>query len=139
MPMIAPRLCRCSKTVPAGATCEYQVARNADYERRRGSARKRGYDARWERESAAFLARPENRFCACGCGRRADVVDHKVAHKGNQELFWDRGNWQPMAYGCNSRKAAQSEGGFGNPRHRTAPAADQVRQNDEPEKGPLFA
>ena len=31
---------------------------------------------KWQRESKAFLALPENRFCACGCGRVADMVDH---------------------------------------------------------------
>ena len=108
-----PRICGCGKTVPAGAACECAVARRADYDRRRGSARQRGYDARWERESADFLALPENKFCACGCGREADMVDHKRAHKGDMALFWDRSNWQPMKRRCNSRKAVREEGGFG--------------------------
>lgn len=118
--MKAPYLCRCGATVPAGTACACSVARKIEYERRRGSARKRGYDAEWERESRLFLGRPENRYCCCGCGRRADVVDHRVAHKGNKALFWDRGNWQAMSYGCNSRKAATSEGGFGNPKLSSA-------------------
>ena len=82
---------------------------------RRPSADGRGYDSKWRRESKAFLALPENRLCACGCGQLADMVDHKVAHKGDRHLFWDRSNWQPMARGCNSRKAVREEGGFGNP------------------------
>lgn len=24
------------------------------------------------------------------------VVDHIVPHRGDQKLFWDRGNWQPL-------------------------------------------
>jgi len=43
------------------------------------------------------------------------VVDHIVAHKGDKALFWSRSNWQPMAYGCNSRKAVREEGAFGRP------------------------
>lgn len=30
-------------------------------------------------------------------------------------LFWDKANWRAVAGRCNSRKAAASEGGFGNP------------------------
>lgn len=44
------------------------------------------------------------------------MVDHRIAHKGDMRLFWDRSNWRPMNRRCNSRKAAATEGGFGNPR-----------------------
>lgn len=89
------------------------AAFRAATEARRPSARERGYDTKWQRESKAFLALPENRFCACGCGLPADVVDHHVAHKGDKRLFWSRDNWRPMARACNSRKAVREEGGFG--------------------------
>jgi len=82
--------------------------------RSRPSARKRGYTGKWERESKDFLALPENRYCVCGCGRVADVVDHRIPHKGDMRLFWDRSNWQPMHRRCNSRKAVLREGAFGN-------------------------
>lgn len=26
----------------------------------------------------------------------ATVVDHIKPHRGDQKLFWDRGNWQPL-------------------------------------------
>jgi len=26
----------------------------------------------------------------------ATVVDHIIPHKGNQVLFWDESNWQPL-------------------------------------------
>jgi len=83
---------------------------------RRPSARQRGYTTKWEKESKAFLALPENRLCACGCGRPADMVDHREPHKGDMRLFWDRSNWQPMNRRCNSRKAVLTEGAFGNAR-----------------------
>jgi len=89
--------------------------RKQEIEQQRPSAGERGYGAKWRKESAQFLALPGNQHCACGCGRRADMVDHKVAHKGDHHLFWSRSNWQPMKRGCNSRKAAATEGGFGNP------------------------
>jgi 5-methylcytosine-specific restriction endonuclease McrA len=115
MPTLAPRICGCGHKIAAGAMCLCQQRRKAAVEKSRPSARQRGYSKEWERESAAFLARPENRFCACGCSQRANMVDHKVAHKGDMRLFWDHRNWQPMNRRCNSRKAASREGGFGNP------------------------
>lgn len=110
MPMKAPRVCGCGKRVASGVKCECQRKREAE----RPSARQRGYTAEWERESKAFLALPHNRLCACGCGRDANMVDHRIAHKGDMQVFWDRTNWQPFNRICNSRKAAASEGGFGN-------------------------
>jgi 5-methylcytosine-specific restriction enzyme A len=78
------------------------------------SASERGYDANWRKAKAEFLARPENRFCACGCGRLANMVNHRIAHKGDMKLFWNRSNWQPFNNRCNSRVCAEREGGFGN-------------------------
>jgi 5-methylcytosine-specific restriction enzyme A len=101
--------------------CECRRQRKAEREKARPGARQRGYDGKWERETAEYLARPENRRCACGCGRIADMVDHRIAHKGDRRLFWDRANWQPMNRRCNSRKAARREGGFGNPTHEARP------------------
>ena len=112
--MIAPRLCGCGRRVPAGQLCVCQEHRKGAADQRRGSARKRGYDSRWERESKAFLALPGNDKCACGCGRDADAVDHQIAPKGDPALFWDKRNWRPINLRCNSRKAASREGGFGN-------------------------
>lgn len=69
--------------------------------------------ARWATERAAFLARPANRLCACGCGKKADTVDHKRPWKGDLALFWDQSNWSAMAYRCHNRKTARQDGGFG--------------------------
>jgi 5-methylcytosine-specific restriction protein A len=94
---------------------EAERRRKAAVEQRRPSALERGYTAEWHRAAKAFLARPENRFCVCGCGGVATVVDHKIAHRGDRNLFWNPSNWQPMTLACNSAKAAREEGGFGNP------------------------
>lgn len=116
----APRICGCGHVVATGQPCPCQIARKREAEQRRPSARARGYDGKWERESRAFLVLPEHRLCACGCGRPAEVVDHKIAHKGDPRLFWNRSNWQPMARGCNSRKAVREEGAFGNRRRHAS-------------------
>jgi 5-methylcytosine-specific restriction enzyme A len=131
MPSLPPRICRCGQRVAAGALCACQVARRSATEKRRPSARQRGYDRAWEGASTAWLALPGHELCACGCGRRADMIDHKVAPKGDMRLFWDRSNWQPMNRRCNSRKAASREGGFGNP--STFPASPARRE------GPFLA
>lgn len=118
MPVKPPRICGCGHRIASGARCPCDERRarqaQARNDQRRGSAHQRGYTKDWDREAKAFLSLPVNRLCACGCGRTANVVDHKTAHKGDMRLFWDRSNWQPMHKGCNSRKNVRHEGGFGN-------------------------
>lgn len=97
MPTSAPRLLGCGCITRSGQTCAHQRARKAEHDQRRPSAAARGYDGKWRVESKAFLAMPENRYCKCGCGRLADMVDHIVPHRGDHRLFWNRANWQPMA------------------------------------------
>lgn len=117
MPTAAPRYCTCGRhVVPARQSCPCAKARADATQTARPSASARGYDSNWRKASKAFLALPGNERCACGCGKPANVVDHIRAHKGDQRLFWDQSNWRAMNVACNSRKAAQSEGGFGNPR-----------------------
>ena len=66
----------------------------------RKSSGKRGYNSRWQKARARFLAKSENVFCV-ECKKegklvRATVVDHIVPHRGNSELLWDEKNWQPL-------------------------------------------
>jgi len=82
----------------------------------RRTSHDRGYDVRWRKESKLFLqAHP---LCACcknqGRLTAATVVDHKIPHKGNKVLFWDKGNWQPLCKQCHDKKTASEDGGFGN-------------------------
>ncbi|WP_347335991.1 HNH endonuclease [Rhodopseudomonas palustris] len=108
--MKPPRICSCGLKVASGVMCRCQIERKAQADKRRPTARQRGYDSKWQHESKAFLARPENRFCACGCGRIADVVDHIKPHRGDMKLFWDRNNWQPMASSpCHSSRKQSLE------------------------------
>lgn len=80
---------------PPGARTRFEQKRQAD--RFRGSARERGYDAEWDRESKAFLrAHPLCLGCeAVGRVTAAELTDHIVPHQGDRALFRDRANRQP--------------------------------------------
>ena len=40
----------------------------------------------------------------------ATVVDHVNPHKGNEELFYDKANLQPLCKSCHDRKTAKEDG-----------------------------
>jgi 5-methylcytosine-specific restriction protein A len=82
----------------------------------RATTAERGYGSKWQRARKAFLAQPGNQFCV-KCRARGLLnpgtmrmdgapetnprriglrVDHIIPHKGDQRLFWDRDNWQPL-------------------------------------------
>lgn len=104
-----PRICSCGQIVPHGVLCQCQIKatreRKARHDQHRPSARERGYDHRWRRESKAFLiAHP---YCGM-CGNPATTVDHIVRHRGDCALFWNPRNWQPLCTRChNSTKQRQ--------------------------------
>lgn len=103
-------MCSCGKTVAGGVVCECQRERRARNDANRPTANARGYDSKWRRESKAFLALPANHYCACGCGRNADMVDHITPHRGDMRLFWNRKNWQALASApCHSSKKQSME------------------------------
>jgi 5-methylcytosine-specific restriction enzyme A len=87
--------------------------RDRRHDARRGSARARGYDARWERARKLYLAEhPLCRMCEhTGRIEPATVVDHKIAHRRDQALFWDQNNWQPLCVSCHSRAKQREERG----------------------------
>lgn len=108
--MKPPRLCSCGQVVPAGFRCECQLkqdrARKKRFDEKRPSARERGYTSEWEKERAAYLrAHPTCRRC----GDPATTVDHVIPHKGNQRLFWDRTNWQPLCTPCHNSAKQREE------------------------------
>ena len=73
----------------------------------RPSASARGYGHRWQQARAAYLA--EHPLC-CLCLPRAvaaTVVDHIIPHRGNDDLFWDPANWQPLCKPCHDRKTGK--------------------------------
>ena len=72
----------------------------------RENATARGYDGRWRVARLRFLKR--NPLCAAcmqeGRLSPATVVDHITPHRGDETLFWEESNWQPMCKPCHDRK-----------------------------------
>ena len=74
----------------------------------------RGYGYKWQKARERFLR--EHPLC-CYCERigrvtLATVVDHVVPHKGDESLFWDESNWQPLCKPCHdsTKKAEEAKG-----------------------------
>lgn len=88
-------------------------------ETKRLSSAARGYGWRWQKTSAGRLIKYP--WCAdpfklhVAHPEPATCTDHIKAHKGDMRLFWDPTNWQSLCDSCNSRKAVEQEGAFGNP------------------------
>ena len=59
---------------------------------------------RWIKASRDFLK--VNDTC-CRCGDRATVVDHIKPHRGDEGLFWDESNWQPLCAKCHQLKTLE--------------------------------
>ncbi len=93
--------------------CTKHETERSDYDSTRKSASERGYNGRWRKAREGFLA--SNPFCKrCldeGIYEPATVVDHIIPHKGDNKLFWDRNNWQPLCKSCHDRKTATEDGG----------------------------
>ena len=100
------RVCACGHRVPGGTLCECQRRKKAEADKRRPSARQRGYDTAWQKESRAFLGR--NPTCKMCCAPSV-VVDHIKPHRGNRTLFWDRSNWQALCRRCHSSAKQRME------------------------------
>ena len=79
------------------------------------TAAERGYGHRWRKARASFLRmHPLCVMCqAEGLTVAATVVDHINPHRGDQRLFWDSSNWQPLCKPCHDKKTATEDGGFG--------------------------
>ncbi len=82
----------------------------------RKNATERGYDYQWRQARVEHLK--ANPLCRHHLSRgqtvAATVVDHKIPHQGDMDLFWDRTNWQSLCTSCHNTKTALEDGGFGN-------------------------
>ena len=86
----------CAKLISYGKCyCnEHEMAHRGD----RVSSGKRGYGSKWQKERLRFLqihplcvrCEKEGKYV------KATVVDHIVPHRGDQVLFWDKTNWEPL-------------------------------------------
>ena len=63
---------------------------------------------RWKAQRKWFLK--TNTDCVL-CGETASLVDHIVPHKGDEKLFWDVHNWQPMCRTCHDSVKKKMENG----------------------------
>jgi 5-methylcytosine-specific restriction enzyme A len=71
---------------------------NPDSWRAGKTTAERGYGGRWQRLSKRYLR--EHPLCVhCqdeGEINLATLVDHIEPHRGDEALFWDESNWQPL-------------------------------------------
>lgn len=90
-----------------------------DWRAGKTSSAQRGYGYKWQQARARFLV--EHPFCvmcrAEGKKRLAQVVDHRVPHRGDEALFWNEANWQSLCASHHSgakqreERAAERAGG----------------------------
>jgi 5-methylcytosine-specific restriction protein A len=126
MPHAAKRPCLhagCPVLVGSGYCVAHAPVHTRALDQQRGSRHERGYDSKWVKARAGYLA--HHPLCAeCernGMVAAATVVDHIVPHKLDMTLFWDVTNWQPLCKACHDAKTAREDGGFGNRRARSSP------------------
>lgn len=93
----------------------------------------RGYDYRWQKARAEFLLlHPYCVYCVrdarigsaglaeiiLECAHRGlplpygNIVDHRIPHRGDQVLFWDRSNWQTLCASHHSGAKQYEEASF---------------------------
>jgi len=67
--------------------------------------------ARWQKLRAQVLVEAAFTCCRCGAARASAlmVADHKIAHRGNAALFWDRANLQAMCKACHDSQKQREE------------------------------
>lgn len=94
----------CGVIVPYGT--KYCDKHKTEHRTDRKSSGARGYDSKWQRARKKYL-RLHPLCCMCkeeGRITTATVVDHIKPHRGDQKLFWDESNWQPLCKPCHDRK-----------------------------------
>lgn len=89
-------------------------AKQPSWRTAKGSSTERGYGYAWQKARARFLqAHPLCVMCQAMKPPRvtaAEVVDHIIPHKGDQELFWLDSNWQALCKPHHDRDKAEQEG-----------------------------
>lgn len=96
---------RCGRRASRGSLCAVHAGQ-AERERERLEPWRAWYRTEaWRRVRVAVLRRAPR----CQCGRRgcrelAEVVDHRVPHRGDRRLFWDVRNLQALSKRCHDRK-----------------------------------
>lgn len=99
----------CAALIQAGTKyCEKHKALHPEEVR---SANDRGYNRAWQKARKQYLAaHPLCVQCVAeGRYRKATVVDHIIPHRGDERLFWDRSNWQPLCKAHHDRKTGNED------------------------------
>ena len=99
----------CAALVPYGTKyCEAHKPLHPEEVR---SASARGYGRAWQKARKRYLeAHPVCVECLKeGKYVKATDVDHIVPHRGDQKLFWDQGNWQPLCHKHHSIKTRRED------------------------------
>ena len=91
----------------------------------RDSASKCGYSSRWQKARKKFL---RNHPLCVECQKQgrlteATVVDHITLHRGDQKLFWDESNWQPLCKPCHDKNTWNEDN---NPTYRFIKCQDPM-------------
>lgn len=95
----------CPSLVTSGY-CPRHEHKQLDYDKRRGNSTKRGYDSRWQRFRAAFLAEADNAMCRRCKIAPASEIHHKLPLALYPHLKYDRGNLTPLCKSCHSHITA---------------------------------
>jgi 5-methylcytosine-specific restriction protein A len=85
-----------------------EARRKAFLDLKRPSAAARGYDQDWFKFRARFLR--DHPICCCGCGGRAEVVDHIESVRARPDLRLVASNCRPMTKPCHDRRTARDQG-----------------------------
>lgn len=98
-------------TLPVLDTRPVQTIQAGGWRTSDQTAAQRGYGYKWQQARAGYLrSHPLCVMCqAEGAVNAATVVDHKIPHRGDQALFWDRGNWQSLCATHHSRDKQREE------------------------------
>lgn len=107
-----PTLSKVTHNKPRRLTTAHKAVKDTGEEWRRGkSAAQRGYGYKWQKARAGYLKK--HPLCrhheARGLIVLAKVVDHIIDHKGDDALFWDSNNWQPLCVICHNIKTASEQ------------------------------
>ncbi len=100
---------------PHGSKPKAEAEREADA--RRGSARDRGYDTRWDKARRGYLAaHPVCEYCRLDgvitplLDRPMEaVVDHLYPHRGDKDLFWRSEWWVASCKSCHDGMKQRAE------------------------------
>lgn len=91
------------------ATCPHPRCFNAKPCSVHTASTKSPYTYRWQQARKRFLREhPTCEYCKPRV-TLATVVDHRIPHRGDTQLFWDQRNWMASCKACHDRKTATED------------------------------